>query len=266
QAYITPKKKTRSWSPRRLLVVAALTEAPVELGEHVTNRDVAMSQRDHQMIDEVRRLADHARVGLGVDRARQLVGFFTQLFADAERAALVEALRVALLAGARLARLELGLEREQERPPRAPETSLGSGMARRPGGTAEIERRVLVAVEPHLAHLDRVAAGLALHPRGLTRPREKRRALRLARPLERLRVGVREHSHLAGEIVLNDHRHQPGRIELHRSKHATPRGMGTPSIAFATPRKLPRASDLHGRVVVLDVAFASEASGGGFEK
>jgi len=42
--------------------------------------------------------------------------------------------------------------------------------------------------------------------------------------------------------------------------------MGTPSIAFATPRKLPRASDLHGRVVVLDVAFASEASGGGFEK
>ncbi|HEY1954942.1 MAG TPA: hypothetical protein VGH28_05005 [Polyangiaceae bacterium] len=42
--------------------------------------------------------------------------------------------------------------------------------------------------------------------------------------------------------------------------------MTTPSIAFATPRKLPRAADLHGRVVVLDVAFASEASGGGFEK
>jgi len=37
-------------------------------------------------------------------------------------------------------------------------------------------------------------------------------------------------------------------------------------LAFATPRKLPRASDLRGRVVVLDVAFASEASGGGFEK
>lgn len=40
-----------------------------------------------------------------------------------------------------------------------------------------------------------------------------------------------------------------------------------PSIAleFATPRKLPKASEVHGRVVVLDVAFASEASGGGFE-
>jgi hypothetical protein len=37
-------------------------------------------------------------------------------------------------------------------------------------------------------------------------------------------------------------------------------------LAFATPRKLPRASELRGRVVVLDVAFASEASGGGFEK
>lgn len=37
-------------------------------------------------------------------------------------------------------------------------------------------------------------------------------------------------------------------------------------LAFATPRKLPKAESLRGRVVVLDVAFASEASGGGFEK
>lgn len=39
-----------------------------------------------------------------------------------------------------------------------------------------------------------------------------------------------------------------------------------PTLDFATPRKLPRASSLKGRVVVVDVAFASEASGGGFEK
>lgn len=39
-----------------------------------------------------------------------------------------------------------------------------------------------------------------------------------------------------------------------------------PELAFASPRKLPRARDLKGRVVVLDVAFASEASGGGFAK
>jgi hypothetical protein len=39
-----------------------------------------------------------------------------------------------------------------------------------------------------------------------------------------------------------------------------------PELAFATPRKLPKASSVKGRVVVLDVAFASEASGGGFEK
>jgi hypothetical protein len=39
-----------------------------------------------------------------------------------------------------------------------------------------------------------------------------------------------------------------------------------PSLAFASPRKLPRARDLKGRVVVLDVAFASEAASGGFEK
>ncbi len=39
-----------------------------------------------------------------------------------------------------------------------------------------------------------------------------------------------------------------------------------PELAFATPRKLPRPAELRGRVAVLDVAFASEASGGGFEK
>lgn len=37
-------------------------------------------------------------------------------------------------------------------------------------------------------------------------------------------------------------------------------------LSFATPRKLPKATAVNGRVVVLDVAFASEASGGGFEK
>ncbi|MBI5532097.1 MAG: hypothetical protein HY898_05230 [Deltaproteobacteria bacterium] len=38
------------------------------------------------------------------------------------------------------------------------------------------------------------------------------------------------------------------------------------SLVFSTPRKLPRARDLVGRVVVLDLAFASEASAGGFLK
>ena len=37
-------------------------------------------------------------------------------------------------------------------------------------------------------------------------------------------------------------------------------------LAFATPRKLPKPSSVNGKVVVVDVAFASEASGGGFEK
>jgi hypothetical protein len=37
-------------------------------------------------------------------------------------------------------------------------------------------------------------------------------------------------------------------------------------LAFTTPRKLPKPHELRGRIVVLDVAFASEASGGGFDK
>jgi hypothetical protein len=37
-------------------------------------------------------------------------------------------------------------------------------------------------------------------------------------------------------------------------------------VAFGTPRKLPKATQLKGRVVVLDIAFAGAGSGGGFEK
>jgi hypothetical protein len=39
-----------------------------------------------------------------------------------------------------------------------------------------------------------------------------------------------------------------------------------PDLVFTTPRKLPKACDLRGRVVVLDVAFASQVSGGGYDK
>ncbi len=40
-----------------------------------------------------------------------------------------------------------------------------------------------------------------------------------------------------------------------------------PFLAFSTPRRLPRASDLPGRVVVLDLAFAADGTGGAsFEK
>lgn len=46
----------------------------------------------------------------------------------------------------------------------------------------------------------------------------------------------------------------------------TPTIASFPTLDFATPRKLPRADSLKGRVVVVDVAFASEASGGGFDK
>ena len=37
------------------------------------------------------------------------------------------------------------------------------------------------------------------------------------------------------------------------------------ALAFASPRKLPKPSSLIGRVVVLDIAFAAETTGGGFE-
>ena len=39
-----------------------------------------------------------------------------------------------------------------------------------------------------------------------------------------------------------------------------------PLLAFGTPRKLPKARELKGRVVVLDIAFAAGAGGASFEK
>ncbi|HEY8432133.1 MAG TPA: hypothetical protein VIL20_27340 [Sandaracinaceae bacterium] len=39
-----------------------------------------------------------------------------------------------------------------------------------------------------------------------------------------------------------------------------------PEIAYGTPRKLPSAKELRGRVVVLDIAFAAETGGASFEK
>lgn len=39
-----------------------------------------------------------------------------------------------------------------------------------------------------------------------------------------------------------------------------------PNLVFASPRKLPRAGSLTGRVVVLDIAFAAEGLGKGFDK
>ncbi|HEY4119769.1 MAG TPA: hypothetical protein VGM56_18000, partial [Byssovorax sp.] len=38
------------------------------------------------------------------------------------------------------------------------------------------------------------------------------------------------------------------------------------SLAFASPRKLPKPREVAGRVAVLDIAFASEAGGHSFEK
>ncbi len=42
--------------------------------------------------------------------------------------------------------------------------------------------------------------------------------------------------------------------------------MSFPNIAYGTPRKLPKASSLQGRVAVLDIAFATNAGGASFEK
>lgn len=41
--------------------------------------------------------------------------------------------------------------------------------------------------------------------------------------------------------------------------------MAYPHLAFGTPRKLPRAKELQGRVVVLDIAFAAGVAGASFE-
>src|ERR1700709_1779871 len=46
----------------------------------------------------------------------------------------------------------------------------------------------------------------------------------------------------------------------------TPSQLALPRFAFLTPRTLPHADKLSGRVAVLDVAFASAGGGSSFEK
>jgi hypothetical protein len=46
----------------------------------------------------------------------------------------------------------------------------------------------------------------------------------------------------------------------------TAHGASRPALVFASPRKLPRAAALTGRVVVLDIAFAAVGLGKGFDK
>ena len=45
------------------------------------------------------------------------------------------------------------------------------------------------------------------------------------------------------------------------SAHAPSLQQGSPKITLATPRSLPKAANLSGRVVVLDIAFASNLFG-----
>src|SRR5262249_54223467 len=107
---MSSKSLHRKTSTIRFFFVPARAEAAVQLGEHCAHGNVAMTERDHEVIDDVRGLRRDAIVRLAGDGARELVRFFAKLVADARGAAFVEALRVALLFGARLSRLEHGLE------------------------------------------------------------------------------------------------------------------------------------------------------------
>src|SRR5262249_42080476 len=129
-----------------------------------------------------------------------------------------------------------------------------------------------------------------LLPQLVSRSAPERGLPRLERELDGLGARERHHAHLARQRVLRDHGEEPAfpliglrecvvverghRSMCYRRRPASSKERGgsadTPMIraelAFATPRKLPKAASVSGRVVVVDVAFASEASGGGFEK
>jgi hypothetical protein len=55
-------------------------------------------------------------------------------------------------------------------------------------------------------------------------------------------------------------------VERSTAMHQSSKPGTDVNLVFSTPRKLPKPQSLAGRVVVLDLAFASEASGGGFAK
>src|SRR5690554_4032813 len=69
--------------------------------------------------------------------------------------------------------------------------------------------------------------------------------------------------HVSGRAPLGKN---GGRVAWHRAFAHPHRPMAFPNLAYGTPRKLPKAKSLTGRVVVLDIAFASTAGGASFEK
>ena len=106
---------SNSVRPLGLLGVAARSEAPSELGENAAPWDGARPQPHEHVVDDVRRLAHDALVGLGRESAAEFVRFFADLRPDRGRPAFVKALRVAGRSGRRFSRLENGLEDGEER-------------------------------------------------------------------------------------------------------------------------------------------------------
>ena len=72
--------------------------------------DAPRAQTYEEMVDDVGGLARHPLGALFGERARELIRLFADLRANGQRSALVEALRVALLRGARAPRFETSFE------------------------------------------------------------------------------------------------------------------------------------------------------------
>src|ERR1019366_7419563 len=107
--------RRRGGPARRFLFVPARAEAPGELDEDAAQRDRAPAKPDDQVIEAAAPLADDPVVGLAVDGLREFACLFPDLRADLRRARVVQALRVARLAGRGLAGLEQRFELREER-------------------------------------------------------------------------------------------------------------------------------------------------------
>src|SRR5262245_38250892 len=112
------------------------------------------------------------------------------------------------------------------------------------------EHRVLVAVDPRLAHREAVARGFALHPERVPRAAEERDVLPLLRKAPGFLVHEATHKQLAGRPVLHDRRHEPVQlVEIHETLVVSSK-FNVQSFAKQKARRFPggplRESDVSG--------------------
>ena len=186
----------------------------------------SMEQADHEVIEHVGGLRDHALVALALERTPELAGLLDELLVDLRGTAIEQRPRVARLGARRSARRERLLEREHEgngARGRGPESrARRSSSRRRCGRSAQRDRRGRRPRRDRSRTTRRARAARSRWSRPSSRARLRDRdqnqpSSALERARDRVLARVRDHADLSREPVLHDDGDEPVRVVGERS-------------------------------------------------